>query len=160
LLAQGIDAWWDAWEVRPGDNVVAKINQGLEECGCGVVFLSNDSLGGAWHQDEITILKTFAVDEKRPLIPVLLDAKVKVPAILRPYWRLTADQIPALAEAILHRSANKPPLGTPPPPVKRVRFSIHLRELSDSAIGVTAQIDGKPVAAEQSVTPGASFAFS
>jgi len=35
-----------------------------------------------WHQDEITILKTIAVDEKRPLIPVLLDADVKVPTIL------------------------------------------------------------------------------
>ena len=35
-----------------------------------------------WHQDGITILKTIAVDEKRPLIPVLLDADVKVPTIL------------------------------------------------------------------------------
>jgi hypothetical protein len=88
LRAEGIDAWWDVWEIRPGDNFVAKINDGLEQCECGVVFLSNASLAGAWQQDEIAILKTFAVDERRPLIPVLLDANVKVPAILRPYSKL------------------------------------------------------------------------
>src|SRR5579862_8382344 len=76
LLAKGIDAWWDAWEISPGDNFVAKINEGLEQCECGVVFLSSDALTGAWQQDEITILKTYAVDEKRPLIPVVLDAGV------------------------------------------------------------------------------------
>lgn len=47
LLARGIDAWWDAWEIRPGDDFVAKINNGLEECECGAVFLSKASLEGA-----------------------------------------------------------------------------------------------------------------
>jgi TIR domain len=60
LRAAGIDAWWDQWEILPGDNFVVKINQGLEECDCGVVFLSNESLAGAWQQEEITILKSLA----------------------------------------------------------------------------------------------------
>ena len=91
LLAEGIDAWWDVWEIRPGDNFVSKINEGLEQCDCGVVFLSNASLNGAWHKDELEILKTYVVEEKRPLIPVLLDSGVKVPAILRNLSRLSAD---------------------------------------------------------------------
>ena len=91
LRSAGIDAWWDQWEILPGDNFVAKLNQGLEECDCGVVFLSNESLAGAWQQEEITILKSLAVDEKRPLIPVVLDPNVKVPPILRVHSRLSAD---------------------------------------------------------------------
>jgi hypothetical protein len=160
LIAEGIDAWWDVWEIRPGADVVSRINAGLEECECGVVFLSDASLDGGWHQDEISILKTLAVDEKRPLIPVLLHANVKVPAILRPYSKLSADQIRELADAILNRAGNKPPLGTPRPAARRRRFSIHLRELSKPALGISAQLDGIPLAGERAVTPGASFAFS
>ncbi len=160
LRGEGIDAWWDVWEIRPGDNFVSRISDGLEQCECGVVFLSNASLAGAWQQDEITILKTYAVDERRPLIPVLLDSDVKVPAILRPYSRLSAEQISDLADAIIHRTANKPALGAGRPAPSRVRFSIHLRELPNSAIGVSAQLDGKVLAGEQSVTAGAGFAFS
>src|SRR5438270_3201167 len=104
LLAAGIDAWWDVWEILPGDNFVAKINEGLDLCNCGVVFLSNESLAGAWQQEEITILKSLAVDEKRSLIPVVLDPNVKVPPILRVHSRLSADQIPQLIEAIYGRA--------------------------------------------------------
>jgi hypothetical protein len=50
LRAAGIDAWLDEWEILPGDNFVAKINQGLETCDAGVVFLSKASLEGKWHQ--------------------------------------------------------------------------------------------------------------
>ena len=69
LRKAGIDAWWDQWEISPGENFVAKINDGLDQCHCGVVFLSNASLAGAWHQEEITILADLAVSEKRLLIP-------------------------------------------------------------------------------------------
>ena len=110
LRRNGIDAWWDVWEILPGDNFVAKINKGLEECDCGIVFLSNASLAGPWHQEEITILKSLFVDEKRPLIPVLLDPDVKTPPILRVHSLLTADQIRELVAAINGRTA-KPALG-------------------------------------------------
>lgn len=32
LRAKGIDAWLDKWEIAPGDDIVARINEGLEEC--------------------------------------------------------------------------------------------------------------------------------
>ena len=159
LRTEGIDAWWDIWEIRPGDNFVSKIKGGLERCDCGVVFLSKASLAGAWQQDEISILKTYAVDEKRPLIPVLLDADAKVPAILRRYARLSADQVRDLADAILNRSTNPAALGAPRPAARRVCFSIHVRELPNSAVAVSAQLDGKPLTDEQAVTPDADSLF-
>jgi len=161
LLAQGIDAWWDTWEIRPGDNFVSKINTGLDQCESGIVFLSTASLAGAWHQDEITILKTFAVDDGRPLIPVLLDPDVKVPAILRNYSRLFATDTAALIDAIQNRTANKPALGTPQPQPTRLRFSIHLHDLPNSTgIAVSAQLNNQPLVPAQTVAPGANFAFS
>jgi hypothetical protein len=29
LKAAGIDPWWDSWEINPGDNFVARIDEGL-----------------------------------------------------------------------------------------------------------------------------------
>jgi hypothetical protein len=159
LRRAGIDAWWDNWEILPGDNFVAKINQGLDECNCGVVFLSNESLEGAWHFEEITILKNLAVTEKRPLIPVVLDANVKIPPILRVLSRLSADQIPQLIEAIEGRTS-KPALGAGTTAPARVRFCILLRELPGQAIGVSAEVDGNPLISELRVSPGADFRFS
>ncbi len=161
LLAKGIDAWWDVWEIRPGDSFVSKINDGLEQCECGVVFLSNESLNGAWHKDEIEILKTYAVDDKRPLIPVVLDPTVKVPGILRNLSRLSADQIDALADAILYRSSpDKPPLGPTPTTATRTRFTIHLAAQPNNTIAVSALLNDKPLVPAHPVTPGADFAFS
>ncbi len=159
LRNHGVDAWLDMWEIQPGDNFVAKINEGLDQCDCGVIFLSNGSAAGAWHQEEITILKTLFVDEKRPLIPVLLDAGVKVPPILRPHSRLTATQIPELIDAI-YRRTTKPDLGPPILTPTRTQFRIQLRSLDDGAIGVQAQIDGQSIAPETTRQPGPAFHFS
>src|SRR5215469_9468183 len=163
LRARGIDAWWDVWEIRPGEDFVAKINDGLEQCECGVVFLSNASMAGAWHQEEISILKTYAVDEQRPLIPVLLDAGVKVPAVLRNHSAVSAvsgDQPDALVDAIHNRTSNNPPVGPAPTMATRARLCILMRELPESAIGVSARLDDQPLVAELAVSPGADFAFS
>ncbi|HME00223.1 MAG TPA: TIR domain-containing protein [Terriglobia bacterium] len=159
LRAAGIDAWLDEWEILPGDNLVTKINQGLETCNAGVVFLSKASLDGKWHQDEITMLKVLAVDEGRPVIPVLLDPDAKVPVILRPYSRLTADQIPQLIDAIMGRTG-KPGLGEPRQELPCRRLVIRLRELPGDAIGVSAEMNGKAVGEETSVRPGPDFEFS
>jgi hypothetical protein len=159
--AHGIDAWWDTWEIKPGDNFVSKINEGLKLCECGIVFLSNASLAGAWQQDEITTLKVLAVEKKLPLIPVLLDPGIDIDPILLPYSRLSADQIPELAAAILNRAANKPPLVSPTFQPTRARFTINLRELpNNTGIAVSAQLDNKPLVPEQTVTPGPNFVFS
>jgi hypothetical protein len=139
LRKEGIDAWWDVWEIVPGENFVSKINEALGQYDCGVVFLSHASPDGPWQQDEIAILKAFAVKKNVPLIPVLLDADAEVPPILQPYASLLAHQVRELAEAIVNRTSNRPALGDPHPASSRVRFSIHLREMTPgSAIGVSA----------------------
>ncbi|MGH6746798.1 toll/interleukin-1 receptor domain-containing protein [Novosphingobium sp.] len=39
LREDGIDAWLDKWEIRPGDDVVKAMEAGLDECEVGLVFL-------------------------------------------------------------------------------------------------------------------------
>ena len=56
LAAAGIDPWWDGWEINPGDNFVARINEGLRTCAAGLIFLSRDTLASNWVQHEISTL--------------------------------------------------------------------------------------------------------
>lgn len=42
MLRYGIDAWWDAYEIRPGDSIRRKINEGLRSSTYGVVVLSHN----------------------------------------------------------------------------------------------------------------------
>ena len=144
-----IDAWWDTWEIKPGDNFVSKINEGLKLCECGIVFLSNASLAGAWQQDEITTLKVLAVEKKLPLIPVLLDPGIDIDPILLPYSRLSADQIPELAAAILNRAGYASPIRTP----RGRDILAACGQLKSESEKVRASARRKASAADEAVSP-------
>ncbi len=158
LNAAGIDAWFDGWEILPGDDFVTKINQGLDSCDVGLIFFSNASLDGKWHQAEINALTVLTVENNRPLIPVLLDLDAKIPALLRSRSRVAADQVQDLIDAIQQRT-HKPAPRTQPQP-DPTRFLIRLRDLGGQNLGVSTQLDQQPPNPESTVQPGADFQFS
>ncbi|MFP5273818.1 toll/interleukin-1 receptor domain-containing protein [Coleofasciculus sp.] len=41
---EGIDAWYDAWEILPGDRIPDKLEEGLANAGILVLVLSPDSV--------------------------------------------------------------------------------------------------------------------
>ena len=98
LLAAGIEAWVDEWEIQPGDNFVAAINRGLESRDVGLIFFSSEVAGGKWVQAEIDALTVMTVEDNKPLIPVMLDAAVPLPPLLRSRSRLGFDQIDQLID--------------------------------------------------------------
>ncbi len=48
LAAHGIDAWVDSWEIALGDDIVARINAGLEAAGAGLLVLSEHTRESRW----------------------------------------------------------------------------------------------------------------
>ena len=40
LRRDGIDAWYDHWEITPGNDIVAKMDQGIDGCAAGLIFVS------------------------------------------------------------------------------------------------------------------------
>jgi TIR domain len=52
LRGADIDAWFDEWEIKPGDDVVAAINDGLASYDVGLIFFSNEIEEGKWIQAE------------------------------------------------------------------------------------------------------------
>jgi hypothetical protein len=43
LRERGIETWLDKWVIGPGDDIVAKINEGLEQAGVGLIVFSAHS---------------------------------------------------------------------------------------------------------------------
>ncbi len=113
LRARGVDAWLDKWEIRPGDDIVASINDGLASADYGLVFFSRHTPGGKWVTAEISALIARMIEDGCPVIPVMLDDDAEVPALLRPRARSSVRDLDTIVDAIVGRSS-KPPLGPVP----------------------------------------------
>ena len=56
LRERGIDAWLDKWEIGPGDDIVARINEGLEETQAGLIVFSAHTIESGWIKAETSYL--------------------------------------------------------------------------------------------------------
>ena len=80
LVSQGLDVWFDDWEVQPGDNYARVIGEGLESCDAMVILVSPES-SQSWQREEIQYAITTPRFEGR-VIPVLIKQMPNVPWIL------------------------------------------------------------------------------
>jgi len=53
LMANGIEVWFDEWEIRTGDSLRRKMEEGLANCTHFVVLLTPNSLHKPWVETEI-----------------------------------------------------------------------------------------------------------
>ena len=85
LTDAGIRVWFDAWEIRVGDNIVEKITDGLSASNCIGVVLSESSLKSRWVKDEWTAMFMRATEKGRvaAVLPILID-DVEIPILLAP----------------------------------------------------------------------------
>ena len=52
LRADGVRVWFDDWELRPGDSIPSKIEEGLEHSRVLVLCMSAHAFGSDWAQLE------------------------------------------------------------------------------------------------------------
>ena len=75
LKADGLRVWFDEWEIRPGDSVPAKIEEGLERSRVLVLCMSAHAFGSDWAQLESgTFRFRDPLNKERRFIPLRLDA--------------------------------------------------------------------------------------
>jgi TIR domain len=74
LRSDGLTVWFDAWEIKLGDNVPAKIEQGLERSRVLLFFVSANAVRSDWPQLEA---RTFRfrdpLNENRRFVLLKLD---------------------------------------------------------------------------------------
>ncbi len=74
LRADGLRVWLDEWEIRPGDSIPAKIEEGLERSRVLVLCMSANAFGSDWGALESgTFRFRDPLNRERRFIPLRLD---------------------------------------------------------------------------------------
>ena len=75
LRADGLRVWFDEWEIRAGDHIQVKIEEGLEHSRVLVLCMSAQAFGSDWAQLEAgTFRFRDPLNKERRFIPLRLDA--------------------------------------------------------------------------------------
>jgi hypothetical protein len=74
LKKDGLRVWLDAWEIRPGDSIPSRLEQGLENSRVLVLCMSANAFGSDWSQLESgTFRFRDPLNKDRRFIPLRLD---------------------------------------------------------------------------------------
>jgi hypothetical protein len=74
LRADGLRVWFDSWELRPGDSIPAKIEEGLEQSRVLVLCMSANAFGSDWAKLESgTFRFRDPLNQERRFVPLRLD---------------------------------------------------------------------------------------
>jgi hypothetical protein len=65
LSGEGIDAWLDKWEIRPGDRIPDKLEEGLSSANVFLLILSPESVKSQWVSYEKDAWLTAQVEEEK-----------------------------------------------------------------------------------------------
>jgi hypothetical protein len=120
LRDNGINAWVDKWEIRPGDSLVDKIFEvGIGAAQAILIVLSRNSVDKPWVRQELDASVVERIKRGTKIIPIVMDDCV-VPTSLQSTLHVRiADlnnyeaQLTSIIDAIYEYS-DKPPVGSPP----------------------------------------------
>lgn len=83
LRERGIDAWYDKWEMQPGDSLVDRIfEEGLKNATVVVCIISKVSVTKPWVREEINTSFVQKIGKLVRILPVVID-ECDVPMALR-----------------------------------------------------------------------------
>jgi hypothetical protein len=123
LMANGIDVWFDEWEIDLGDSLRQKMEEGLGTMTHFVVVLTETSISKPWVAKEIDVGLVQQVGGKSRFVPLVVDLD---PAKLSPFLQaMLFQKIEPESDADLrglvdrlHGVSRKPKLGEVPRYVK------------------------------------------
>ncbi|MGB2714437.1 MAG: toll/interleukin-1 receptor domain-containing protein [Vicinamibacterales bacterium] len=118
LRDNGVDVWYAEWELRPGDSLRRRIDEGVDRATHFLVLLTTASLASEWVHIELDAAMVNRISGKCRLIPVLLGIRAEdVPATLRGLVWVSLDPYESGARKLIevcHDISRKPPLGAAP----------------------------------------------
>ncbi|MCK9377427.1 MAG: toll/interleukin-1 receptor domain-containing protein [Syntrophobacterales bacterium] len=82
LRKRGLRVWLADEQIKPGDSISSKIEEGLTTSGYMIALLSNSSINSKWVQEEFKAALSREIEGKWPrVIPVLIES-IEVPSYL------------------------------------------------------------------------------
>ena len=120
LSKQGIAPWWAQWEIRAGDGIVEKINEGLGDCTHFIVLLTPQSIGKPWVKTEMDAAFVRRLQASTTFIPLRYDLPAeRLPPLLGglhspEVTEVSLDQDVAQLASDIHGVTRKPAIGRAP----------------------------------------------
>src|SRR5258708_990250 len=82
LVLNGIEVWWDEWNVLVGDSIYTRVCEGVTGSRYMAVLLSKRSLESRWVQEELDLAKVRELESRSVVIlPLRLEA-IELPLAL------------------------------------------------------------------------------
>jgi hypothetical protein len=135
---QGIETFFDEWEIGPGDSIRAKIDAGLRNCTHFVVLLTPESIDKPWVNTKIDAAFVSKVERRCNFIPLRVDLPVDRLSPLLRSVRSPAirDYDKDIREVIdwIHGVSKKPPLGEPPGAIARAVGKVGLSPAAETIV--------------------------
>lgn len=83
LVNAGVDVWYDNWEIKVGDSILEKVNDGLSQSDFLIVVLSGSSIKSRWVREELNAASAEMIENAGiRILPVIID-DVEPPPLLR-----------------------------------------------------------------------------
>jgi len=127
LIANGVDAWVDKWEMLPGDSLIDKIfEEGIKNAKAMIIVLSNYSVIKKWVKEELNAGMVKKISGSTKVIPVVIDDCLVPEALQSTVWETIKDlnnyeeEFQRILAAIFGTSL-KPSIGSAP---KYINFQI------------------------------------
>ena len=84
LQERGLRVWYDEFELSIGDNLVAKLNAGINASRFGILVLSDAFFAKRWTNHELNMLEHLWVTEDRIMFPIWHNITVQEIREFRP----------------------------------------------------------------------------
>jgi len=113
MMAQGIEVWFDQWEIKIGDSLRRKMEGGLSTCTHFLVLLTPQSIGKPWVETEIDAGFVKSVEGQARFLGIRIGVPInKLSSFLRtrrcPEIDLTDDGQVSSLIADIHGTSTKP----------------------------------------------------
>lgn len=83
LFKKGIDAWFDEYEIRLGESIIEKVNEGLKNSNKGIIIFSKNLNESSFALTEVNSLIYKGIYEKSYfIIPIIIDDDVGIPELI------------------------------------------------------------------------------
>jgi hypothetical protein len=83
LRKLGLGVWFDKWEIRVGDLIIDKIEEGLGDNDYLAIILSPDAVNSPWVKRELNAATMMELEERRVIVLPILYQKCDIPLLIR-----------------------------------------------------------------------------
>jgi hypothetical protein len=92
LRDEAVAVWFDQLELRPGDSLLKKIDEGISTSDFLLALVTDNSKHSAWVDKEIAIALTQEINGKGPRVIPLLLKGCEIPTILADKYHVEVDE--------------------------------------------------------------------